>query len=41
MLTPPRLNNKNIKVLIVDDSPYNLFVLNEMLQEYDKITTID
>lgn len=34
------MNNK-IDVLIVDDSPYNLFVLEELLSAYDKVNRVD
>ena len=34
-------SNRTVNALIVDDSPYNLFVLEEMLQTYKKVKRID
>ena len=37
----PAIYNRKIDVLIVDDSPYNLFILQEMLQSISSINVID
>ena len=37
----PAIYNRQIDVLIVDDSPYNLFILQEMLQSISSINEID
>ena len=37
----PAIYNRQIDILIVDDSPYNLFILQEMLQSISSINEID
>ena len=37
----PAIYNRKIDVLMVDDSPYNLFILQEMLQSISSINVID
>lgn len=35
------INYKKIDILMVDDSPYNLFILKEMMSNFENIKVLD